>query len=118
MEMQTTGCPLGDRHGIDLLTSIHTQLGTMSTQLTHVMATSDEALGSIRQADERIDDLKLTVHTLLQDMNNVKEIQKNVRVELDGYRRSVFASAWACLLGLLGLIGVAIKDHFTIGFKP
>lgn len=118
MDVQTTGCPLGERHGIDLLTSIHMQLGTMSTQLTHVMSTSDEALMSIQRSDERIDELRLIVHTLTQDMNNVKEHQKNVRHELDTYRKSVFASGVACLLGLLGLIGAAIKDHFVIGFKP
>lgn len=118
MEVPITTCPLGDRHGIDLLNGIHTQLGVMSTQLSHVQHTSTEALEFSRAVDGRMDDLRLAVHTLVKDMDDVKQTQRNVRNELDNYRKGVFASAWACLLGLLGLIGVAIKDHFTIGFKP
>ena len=118
MEIPIVTCPLGDRHGIDLLNGIHTQLGTMSTQLSYVEHTSTKALEFSQLVDNRINDINLALHTLKQDMVSVKETQKNVRAELDGYRRGVLASAWACLLGLLGLIGMAIKDHFPIGFKP
>jgi len=115
--MTIPSCPLGDRHGIDLLTSIHTQLGIMSTQLIHVQETSDEALVSIRQSDGYINELKFAVHDITAELNALKLTQKNFRAELDGYRKTVFASAIACLLGLLGLIGAAVKDHFGIVFK-
>lgn len=112
--MPISSCPLGDRHGIDILNTIHNQLGVMSTQLTHVMSTSEEALVAIRQSDDRIDELKLTVHTITQELKAVKETQNLFRNELDTYRKTVFASAVACLLGLLGLIGNAVKDHFGV----
>lgn len=115
--MSIPSCPLGDRHGIDLLNTIHTQLGVMSTQLTHVMDTSDAALVSIRQSDERIDELKFTMHTITQEVKILKETQINFRNELDTYRKGVFASAVACLFGLVGLIGASLKDHFGIIFK-
>lgn len=115
--MSIPSCPLGDRHGIDLLNTIHTQLGVMSTQLTHVMDTSDAALVSIQRSDERIDELKFNLHTLAQDVMSLKESQRSFRTELDNYRKGVFASALACLFGLLGLLGAAVKDHFGIVFK-
>lgn len=110
-------CPLGDRHGIDLLNSIHVQLGTMSTQLIHVIDTSEQALVSVQRSDDRINELKFIVHTLSQEIVSLKTIQSNFRQELDMYRKGVFASAVACLLGLLSLIGMAIKDHFGFIIK-